>query len=166
MIIGMSKPIKFKFASYTIQKLDGVEFSHTFCMFFSESLNRWLVYHATSDGVYFVGLEEFLKHNEIIKQKEVILTETERIMALRFCIDNSGKPYGYTQLLGIGVIKIAAKINIQIVENPFADGSTTFVCTETMLRMLVLIGKTKATNFDTISLKQLDHIIFHEMKAR
>lgn len=115
--------------SILIRKILGVEFSHVYLGFHSNRANRDLIYQANSHGVYFIGEKQFLMHNLIVDEFETEISEETFNKVLTFCIDESGKSYGFWNLLGVGIKTMLQKLSISV-PNFLSDGNKTYICSE------------------------------------
>lgn len=129
IVIGFSKPHKWKPYSWLIMKLFDTNYSHVYIKFYSDSLERDLIYQASGTSLNFCGLNHFCKNNTIVSEFDVSISTENRKKMLQFAIDNEGKPYGVWNAVGLGIKHIARKLGFDI-KNPFADGKKTEVCSE------------------------------------
>lgn len=146
VIIGFSRPIKFKLHAWLIMKIDNSNFDHAYLRFHSDSLNRDIIYQAIGKGVEFIGNTLFLSINQPIEEYEIDIDDDQRTNLMQFCVDNSGISYGLLQVLGAGLVRILGKIHINI-NNPFGDGLKTEFCDEIVGRCLNQINS-ESFNFD------------------
>lgn len=123
--IGFSRPKQFKFFSWAIQKVLKTKYSHTYLLFEVKSTGQKVIYQATAKGVNCLEYDSFKKDNIILD--EIIITDEEgRVAALRFCIEQLGKPYSLSAVFSI-------LFNIH-----FGDGQKSFICSELVARALNL----------------------------
>lgn len=126
--------------SYVIKKVENTKYSHVYLKFYSKSLDRYLVYHATGDGLYFLGFVKFSNENKIFKEYLISASEEEKTKILKWCVDNSGKEYGKLQIIGIGIVRLIKHLFGKVINNPFANGDKKQVCDETVARVLQILG--------------------------
>lgn len=129
IIVGFSTPKEFHTFPWIIRKVEKTEFSHVYFKVFSKSLNRYLIYQASGLQVNFVGQDTFYKTNKVIAEFTIPVTPEQKTTFLQKAVDIAGRPYGMKQVLGIGLVRAAAGINVKI-NNPWADGNHTYVCSE------------------------------------
>lgn len=138
--IGFCKPqAEFVPVSWIIQRSEGVNFSHTYIKIYSASLKRMLIYQATGSGVYFIGLDAFNEHYQVVEEYQLNISDAAKVRLLQWCVDNSGKPYGRLQCLGIGIQRLFKLIGIKI-NNPFPNGDQAYICTELVAKALEELG--------------------------
>lgn len=155
IIVGFSKPKGWFYPmSWIIRWAEGTAFSHAYIRVRSESLDRDLVYQATGAGVYFIGLPAFKDHYEIVEEYALTVSEEGKKKLLRWAVDNSGKPYGRLQCLGIGLRRLALIIGIRI-KNPFSNEGEAYVCTELCAQATVEAGIPFNVEKDDVGLKEL-----------
>lgn len=145
VIIGFSRPKTFKVLSWIIQKVQGADYSHVYIKFYSDSLERELVYQASGLEVNFVGSNLFNSSHIIVDEFELEISDEAHKKALQFAVDKAGTPYSIKQLFGILIYMISGKIL-------FRDGRSGYVCSE-------LIGQLLQEEFNFVISKDLDTII-------
>lgn len=156
LIIGFSKPSNSKFPifSYLIRLLQGTEYSHVFIAWKSDSLQRTLVYQASGLSVNFTSFENFKKKVKIIHTYTLSIPSELDIKIKQKAIDNSNKPYGIKQVLGLGIVALFDMFGRDI-SNPFSDGRATYVCSELVADLLIEFGITLTKSLDNITPKDL-----------
>lgn len=129
LVIGFSTPRKFGILSTTIRKIERTEFSHVYFKIFSKSLDRYLIYQASGLQVNFVGEDNFHSKNKTIASFIIPISTERKIKFLQKAIDLAGRPYGIKQIFGMGLVRFLYIFNYKA-QNPYADGSHTYVCSE------------------------------------
>jgi hypothetical protein len=128
IIIGFSKTEHIM--SKAIMCLEDTDFSHVYFNFYSDTLKRDIIYHASfHHGVSFINKQRFLETSKIIHEFELNLTDEEYIEFMQYMIDKSSIKYGKIQILGMALSRILSKLDIKF-KNPIKDGSLTEVCSE------------------------------------
>lgn len=127
--IGFSKPKKWKPFAALIMAGYGIPYDHVYLELYSVKYDRKMIYQASGARVNFMGYELFHEENDVIAQYTVELEDAQYAKLMQFAIDNSGRPYGVKQAVGMAIVRIAEILGRKI-KNPFADGSNTFVCSE------------------------------------
>jgi hypothetical protein len=128
VIVGFSKPIKFKIGAEIIKLFQsGTKFSHVYLRFFSPIAQRHIVYQASHGDVNCLALGTFLQENEIVAEFEYEMDELRFVKFIQYCIDNLQKPYGY-----MGLILLALKKLVRVK----GDGEKSFHCSEFAARAL------------------------------
>lgn len=140
--------------SKLIMLFERTNYSHAYIKVRSDSLDRTLIYQATGSGVFFWGEESFLTHSTPVEEYRFSLDDDERRSLLRWCVDNSGKPYGKKQILGFAIQRAFAVLGIKI-KNIFADRAQSYICCELVAVALKEKGFMPQENQDDIGLKEL-----------
>ncbi len=131
--IGFSKSKKaLPIGSLAIRAYMGTPYSHVYLKFFSESLNRMLVYEAVGGGVRFIGENQWTKYAEEVASFQIQVPDAQYISLLQYCVDNAGLDYGTMQNIGIILAKLLKRKS-----NPFQTGSN---CSEEIYKVLEKIG--------------------------
>lgn len=129
LIIGFSRPNKFKIFAWLIMKIWKTPFDHVYVKFRSDYYDRDIIYQASGIMVNFMSPVIFAENNLIIDEFELDITSENKIKLMQFAIDNAGKPYGLKEGIGLVLIEIARHFG-KIIKNPFGDGSKTYVCSK------------------------------------
>lgn len=127
IFIGFSKPKKFRIFAELIKLVFATPYDHVYLKFNSNFFSRDLIYQASKLMVNFMGLKTFHEENEIIREFEVDLTDDQMKALIQFSIDNACKPYGISEALGLGYVRLA-EICGRKVKNPFGGGTDNYVC--------------------------------------
>ena len=153
IIIGFSKPKKmiFPIGSWLIRLWLKTPYSHTYMKFYSESLNREIVYEAVGSGVRFIGLKQWTEHAQEIDCFTVTLKNSNYITLMQYCIDHSGFDYGFMQNIGIFLADI-----FRLKNNPFKKGLN---CSEQIAKILSLEGYKFDKPFDLITPKDIYQVL-------
>lgn len=145
IVIGFSRPKKWNPISWLIMKVQLTNYSHVYVKFYSNSLERELIYQASGLQVNFVGSVLFYNHHLAVKEFELDISDEAHMKALRFAVDRAGTPYSIKQLFSILAYQITGKV-------PFKDGRNAYVCSE-------LIGEMLTGNLQIKVDKDLDIVI-------
>lgn len=156
--IGFSTHKGFAPLSWLIMAAEHTNFSHAYVKVRSESLDRDIIYQATGAGVHFIGTTMFSQTAEVIEEYEVEIGEEDRVRFLQWAIDNAGKPYGRLQLVGLGLMRLAKLFGFNI-KNPFANGSTAYVCCELAAAALESVKLGPKFGYDDMDLNNLRDFI-------
>lgn len=159
IIVGFSKPVKFALHAWIIEKIDGAKFDHAYLRIKSSSLDRDIIYQATSKGVNFIGSTLWLQKTQPVEEYELDITPVNYKILIQFCIDNAGVPYGFRGVLGEGLVDIAAKFG-KTMDNPFNDGLASEFCSEIITRCLATVDPAQfSLDPDNISPNDLNILI-------
>jgi len=138
-------------------KMDGVNFSHTYIKLTNDNLKNDLYYHASGLAVNFMTEAMFNNKNEIIEEYSFDISPKAYYKTLDFAISKVGSRYSTSQLVGLGLVKLAALFGKKI-NNPF--GKKGYVCTELVGELLKEIyGKKITKQLNSLSLKDINQLI-------
>lgn len=126
--------------SAAIRAVERTPYSHVYMRFWSDSIERWLVYHASHTNIHFNNIETFHEQNVVLDEYEVRATTEQRKDVLQLCVDRVGWPYGTMQLVGMGYVRLTHAWTGLKVPNPFSDGERTQVCSELAGHVLYKLG--------------------------
>jgi hypothetical protein len=129
IIVGFSRPSKFKPFAWLIQKTYGVSYDHVYIRIHSEKYSRDVIYQASKTMVNFMGTDIFAADNVTIEQFEVNINDANYIKLMQFAMDKAGTPYGVRECFGMAWVKICSWFGKKI-SNPFKDSGHTYVCSE------------------------------------
>lgn len=150
--IGFSKSKKkFAIGSWLIRAYMSTPYSHVYLKFYSESLNRTLIYEAVGGGVRFVGSKQWEDQAEEVKSYTINIKQCNKVRLLQFCIDNAGMEYAYSQNAGLVVANIF-KLN----KNPFQKGLN---CSEVIGEILALEGYKLSKDANLLTPLDIDKIL-------
>lgn len=149
--------------SWIIQWSEGTNFSHAYVKIRSDSLDRTLIYQATGSGVAFIGEPTFNEHYQVVEEYDIQISDAAKKKLLQWCVDNSGKPYGRLQCLGIGLQRTLKLIGISI-KNPFSNGEQAYICTELAAKALEEVGIEFPTPLDEVDLLELRQTVLKALQ--
>lgn len=153
IIVGFSKPKKWKPFAWLIMKGYDIPYDHVYIKWSSDNLKRDIIYQASGTKVNFMSPKIFNDENIIIKEFSFVINN--RVEVLQFCIDNAGIPYGFKQVFGLAWVRINELLGKKI-ENPFRDQGNTYVCCELAATILKNFTNMKISeDLDTINPKEL-----------
>ena len=154
--IGFSAPqnVKFPIYSWIIRAVYNTPYSHTYMRFYSNSIERDIIYESVGVGVRFVGNEMWSKHARVIEEFELQVTDEQYTKIMQFCVDKAGTKYGIMQAFGICVAKL-----FRIKKNIFANGEKLDICSEEIARLMTQLGYSFKTDFDLIVPKDIYNVL-------
>jgi hypothetical protein len=120
--IGFSKHTGFAPFSTAIRCYLDTEFSHTYFKVTLPGLNDASVLQATGKGISMCSYTNFLKHNIVVKEFKMNISNELFLELYNEFHDKAGTKYGYIQNIGILISNI-----LKLKTNPFQDG---IVCSE------------------------------------
>jgi len=131
----------------------------------SATLDRSLIYHATSIGVYFLGKPVFESNNIVVEEHKLIISNEDKIKLLQWCVDNSGKPYGKLQIVGLGLIRLAKLFGLNI-KNIFSNGEKAYVCTELVAAALRHVNIAQPEHLDLLDLTTTRNLVIAAVRKQ
>jgi uncharacterized protein YycO len=149
IIIGFSTPKRFKLASSLIRCFENSSYSHIYIKMEASSDSKLpfaKVFQASHGDVNAVAYDVFKESNKIFHEYEIVVTSEKYFEIATWLWFQLGKPYGFSQLLGI-----AFKVKLS------NNRDDRFICSE----LAGMILKT-FLNYD-IS-KSLDYIGLNDIK--
>lgn len=112
------------------------KFSHTYMVYSIDAYD--MVFHATGKGLFPLLKENFLKHNIVVEEFNINVTDEEYVKIKHLCFTNMGTKYGFWQNIGnliADLLEATCKklcIKKRIV-NPFMDGIN---CSEWLAKII------------------------------
>lgn len=156
--VGFSKHKGFSPLSWLIMLCEHSNYSHSYIRVWSDSLECDLIYQATGSGVYFISKGLFDKTSESIEEYEIPVTKEQKTQLLKWAIEQSGKPYGVKQLMGLGLVRLLKLFGIKI-KNPFSDGNSTYICCELVMEALKHLNYKFTESLDDVDFNSIKNII-------
>lgn len=133
--IGFSKRKGFNIISRLISLVEGTEFSHTFVSWKCTFIDRRKVYEAVGSGSRKISNVRFKEKAEVTDIFQFEVDEETLAKIDQFTHDESGTPYGYKHLLGIGIMRVK-NVWYKLIGskkkagNPFKDKHYSQICVE------------------------------------
>lgn len=150
--IGFSKSKKFlPIGSWLIRAYMGTPYSHVYLKFYSESLNRTLIYEAIGSGVRFVSPKVWDEHATEVKSYTIQMEKCNKVKLMQFCVDNAGIEYGFWQNVGVPMSGI-----LKLKKNPFHTGLN---CSEVIGDILKLEGYDISKDGNLLTPLDIDKIL-------
>lgn len=155
LVIGFSKPKKWKPFSWLIMKGLSIPYSHTYVRLYARSYDRSLIYQASSSMVNFMNIETFNQDAQVIQEFDVVLDDETYLTMMKFAIDNCGKAYGIKECFGLAYVRFMELLG-KTVKNPLADGDKTWVCSGLISEILrSYLGQTLTKDPDDMTPKDV-----------
>lgn len=129
IVIGFSRPKTWKPFAWAIMKVLNIPYDHVYIRFHSATLQRDIIYQASSTMVNFMGSKIFDDHNITVAEYEIPLSDESRLAMIQFAMDSAGTPYGVKEILGLLAVIVASWCGFSI-KNPFKDCGKTWICSE------------------------------------
>jgi hypothetical protein len=140
LTFGFSTPKKQTLLSRVIRLVENTKYSHTYLSYYDEQFQGSIVYHAALMNVHITPCSAFDKHNSIIEYYPILVPEGKKVEVLKLCGEYLDRPYGHLQIVGMGIARLLYLWFGVKTKNILADGPKTFVCSELMGRILLILG--------------------------
>lgn len=124
LVVGFSTSRKFKLLTYLIRLVEKTKFSHVYIKWYSDYFKRWIIYQAEVGGVQFMSSEMFDQDNVTLSEFEYEMSDDQHQKVVQFAMDNCGRPYGYSSVLGFFLQSLGIKIP------RLFDNTKSFICSE------------------------------------
>lgn len=156
LYIGFSKPRnkKFPIISWLIRLFENTPYSHVYIRWNSDYLERSIIYQASGSSVNFEEGRNFIKKNEILTEFELLVSEDIEKNIKQKAMDLCNISYGIKQISGLLLVKLFKLFNKNI-QNPFSDGSATYVCSELVADLLIVTDFESDKSLDNITPKDI-----------
>jgi len=138
--IGESKSKKFKIGSFFLKLFEGVDYCHSFIMWYDKKTKVYKLAEARGGGSRIVTQKRFLQYSDVITLYEY-QTHYTRLDKIEAWILTHLGDYNKRQLLGLGYMRIMNFI-LRIcgaekrVKNPIKDGDFSQICVELSARAI------------------------------
>lgn len=103
--------------------------SHTYIKLPIPEYNEFMVFQASGLSVNYTNYEVFRKKSKVIEEYMVEVSDDEAKLGELLRIMESGKPYGIKEIWGLLWV-LANRGMGRKVNNPFRDGSSSYICVE------------------------------------
>jgi len=127
IILGFSRPKKWKPFAWLIMVAYKTSYDHVYIKFYSNTYQRNIIYQASKMMVNFVGSVVFESENIVVKEFQIQISDENYSSLMQFTIDNAGKPYSLKEIAGLALVKISSFFG-KTIENPFKEGTDEYVC--------------------------------------
>jgi len=160
LTIGFSKPInkRLPLFSWFIRLLEWTPYSHVYLRWKSGRFEKDLVYQASGTTVHFLMGWRFDKKAETLDSFEIEMSEELHSLLVDKAMNYAGSDYGIKQVFGIAIVKLARLFNKDI-KNPFADGESTWVCSEIVKELIEDLGISIPVHRDNVTPKDIYNIL-------
>lgn len=129
ILVGFSKPIVPTLFSRLIMWSEKTPYDHVYIAWYSNSIDREIIYQASKLAVNFETGNTFYGHAITVEEYTADINDECYKRVLQFCMDNSNKPYGIKEIFGYAWVKICAWFG-KTVHNPFPANGSEFVCSQ------------------------------------
>lgn len=100
LIIGFSKPNKFKLGAWLISAWIGKPYSHVYIRY-TDAQGRDLVFQAAHGMVHLIEWYNFRLHNTTVATKTLTVTQSQYETLRDFYYNELGAPYSYLGLISV-----------------------------------------------------------------
>jgi hypothetical protein len=134
IIVGFSTPKSgFQPFSWLIRLAYLSPFSHAYVRIQLDELDENIVFQASGLVVNFIGESLFDTKENIYKEFTFSIKDKKKL--LQFAVNQLGKPYSVTGILGMAVVRLGQLIGVKI-NNPFQYDQTSDFCSELVAYIL------------------------------
>lgn len=157
--IGFSKPKNkvLPIGSWAIRLFMKTSYSHVYIRFYSESINRTLIYEAVGvGGVRFIGEKLWNTKATEIKSFTLKVKKNNSTTLLQELVDDCGIDYGHLQNLGIFLARI-----FNWKKNPWRKGKN---CSEIVAKFLKSEGYQLDKAIDLITPKDIESMLLSKIQ--
>ena len=157
--IGFSRPKGqlFPIGSWLIRLHQRTPYSHCYLRFYSESLNRTLVYEAVGGGVRFVSKSLWDEKAEELESFTLQVKKCNATTLLQYCVDYAGYEYGMMQNIGLFLANVFGWKS-----NPWKSGKN---CSEAIADLLEMEGYEFGKSNDLVSPKDVYEVLKNKRTA-
>lgn len=154
LTIGFSKP-KSKFAVFgrAIMIYQGTPYSHCYVKYETSS-EVFLIAQASKGMVNFMSVPAFELHNSIVQEFDLDVTAKQFSAVKKKSMESAGLPYSILQICGILVADI---LGLKV--NPFDTDKDTFVCSEYLGQILLLLDYEITKDLSLLTPKDVHEIM-------
>lgn len=133
LTVGFSRPkhLKFPLFSWLIRLYEGTPYSHVYLKWYSKRYNCYLVYHAASMGLHFLGEEQQEVQLDTVEEYHFDLPDYKFHNLVDYCLQKAGTPYGILGVFGLVISRLLGKSR-----NIFNQKERAQFCTELTSRLL------------------------------
>lgn len=163
--VGTSKSKNNNLLSKIIMMIEGTNFSHVFVSWKCEFIDRRKVYEAIGSGSRKISNTRFKEQSQVVDIYHFEVTEEDLRKIDQYTHDESGTPYGFKHLVGIGIMRMknmfkrimGKKANAT---NPFRDKHYSQICVEAGAYVIELaIKKEIPGNIENYGLKEFKEFL-------
>ena len=157
LYIGLSTYKGWAIGSELIKWGENTPYSHAYIRRKSINVGEY-VYHATANGVNFMGIDIFKEKNDIIEEYEFEITKEQTNELIKFFIKNAGRKYGFKHMYILFKYYLAKKIGMNIRLEEKIDKSDDWVCSVLVSIILdtILLKESIPDNYVLMTPKHLN----------
>lgn len=130
IIFGFSKPKKFHMFSWAVMAFSKTPYSHVYIEVNNNYFNDTEIYQASRGMVNHVLKENFIVHNDIIKEFKFEITDEAKYECINFLRKRLGLPYSFKSIFIIFLARFGLDLR------RFSDGDKAYICSELGARVV------------------------------
>ena len=134
--------------SFIIKRATSSDVSHTYLRL-PTPFGEDIIFQASELSVNYCNGKVFESKSKVMEEYEVEISDEQWDIAEKFRVTEVGKPYSAKQIVGFGWILFCHAMG-KNVNNPLADGSNSYICTEVVS---VCIGLKNVENWSPGALR-------------
>lgn len=151
--MGLSRRSRFNLISSLIMLVQRTYFSHAYIKIPLIPFDREMIFQASGIAVNFEALSVFNSKEIVVAEYIFEITDECLQKTIQFALDQSGKPYGILEFIGLGCMSILQIFGYKI-SNPFSTNKS-YVCSTLVATILSDMGDTLPIEASSISPKDL-----------
>ena len=131
MVIGFSKPKKFKLGAWLISKWIGKSYSHVYIRY-NDTQGRDMVFQAGHGLVHQLLFTNFVLENYVVREIEIFATDAQKEEFRDYYYKHLGEPYDYKDL-----VLIPINDTLWALKKPYVNSNGRgYICSELASEML------------------------------
>lgn len=132
IVIGFSRPKKWKPYAKAIMWADKTDYDHAYLRFESPRWDCSFIYQSSGHRTNFMGGEYFFGENIAVQEYELLILEEAEANMGHLMVSREGLPYAVKQVLGkaISILLFMATFGKVKISNPFKGSDTKTDCIE------------------------------------
>lgn len=155
VVIGFSRPIKFKIGAKLIMWSDQSNFSHAYIRFESDRWKTSFIYQATGHGTHFMGGQQFRKINVPVEEFQIVVPDDVEAIVGALCVSREGQPYAVKQVIGKAIVRLIQLLTFGKlkISNPMGQPDQTDCIDEVSTVLKDGLGIQTPLDMDSVSVK-------------
>lgn len=159
VIIGFSRPKKWKPFAWAIMLFDNSDISHAYTRFDSYRWDSSFIYQNAGTQTHFLGGKRFKEINRVVREYEIEVPDHVEAEVGSFCVQREGTSYGVMQVIGKGLCILVEVLSLGKIKikNPFK--SKTDCIEETAIILAQGLRVDVPLDMDTVSVKPFENFV-------
>jgi hypothetical protein len=132
VIIGFSRPMKYRILSSLICFITNSNVSHTYVRIPVPEYGESMVFQASGLSVNYCNYKVFQEKAKVVEEYEIEVSDDVFAIGELMRVMEAGKPYSVKELVGLLWVLVMRGLGIRV-GNPFKDGSASYICVELVM---------------------------------